>query len=94
MSKRPFAVLESDRDAKTVTYEASFWEGPLDAGRAGRYVRSRQVERWCDRKERDPFPWEPQGRKIIWLGRPLSTAPNVTYFKQLMDAFAKIGCRP
>ena len=37
--KKPFKIIS--KDARGVTYEADFWEGPLEAGETGRYVRRR-----------------------------------------------------
>ena len=87
MSKQPFAVIDA-RD-KTVTLEADYWEGPTEAGRAGRYVRRRFVEQWIDRKEYDVT-----GARRVRPGRPLNASPNVSYYSRLLAAFAKIGCRP
>jgi hypothetical protein len=45
--KRPFAVIRKwrDRDVKFVEYDADFWEGPIEAGQTGRYVRRRLTAR-------------------------------------------------
>ena len=45
--KRPFAVIRKWRngDVKFAEYEADFWEGPIEAGQTGRYVRRRLTAR-------------------------------------------------
>lgn len=41
--KKPFRFIRKRKTSTGVEceYEASFWEGPLNAGESGRYVRTR-----------------------------------------------------
>lgn len=84
-----FAVLGLSKADQTVTYEASFWEGPEAAGETGRYVRTRCTAKWIP-----GIVLKTERGDVVRPGRPLSVSPGVSYYSDLLKAFAKIGCRP
>lgn len=87
--KRPFALISTDAANRTVTYEADFWEGPVEAWQAGRYRRTRAVSVWSGSSkpiyDEDAQKWR--------VGKPLNESPSLSYMPELLRAFARIGCR-
>ena len=86
-----FRLVSSDRASKSLVYEAAFWEGPVESGKAGRRVPRICNEQWIDRAE---YVNQVTGEHTVRPGHPLCTAPSVSYYRDLLKAFARIGCRP
>lgn len=74
--KKPFRFIRKWRDEYgnlRCLYEASFWEGPLEAGQQGRYVRRTLEDYVIDVWRND---------KIVGK-RVANTSPNVSYYGEL-----------
>ena len=55
MVKQPFRLIRKWRDDEgelRCEYEASLWEGPIEAGQVGRYIRVKCADHWLEDSER------------------------------------------
>lgn len=72
------------RDGDCVTYEARFWDAPVEAGQQGRYVVRRQRDLIVPRHKSERVNGEWRLRKVG--DKLLSTSRNVSYYPALEKA--------
>lgn len=72
------------RDGDSVTYEARFWEAPVEAGQNGRYVVRKLHDRIVPRYKSECVGGVWRLRKVG--DKLLNTARNVSYYQALEKA--------
>lgn len=93
--KEPFKIISSDRSLGTVIFEADYWEGPIEVGREGRYVRRRFTDKWVQKHtywiRRLSQVYGPDRLLMSVGGHPENGADSCSYNDELRREFARIG---